>query len=91
MSFEKDTIYYRADAKFEHGIETSGFLGCHGGTDDVAIDMKKIALEIRNFINDESGKTLEIVKHVAKAGDDYAHVDGIVLRLERIDGKIIAE
>ena len=59
--FEKDVIYYRADIVYSCGVETSAYLGEYNGADDNALNMDKIALEIKNFIKDADAKSLEIV------------------------------
>ena len=90
--FEKDTVYYRANIVYSCGIDTSAYLGEYNGADDNALNMNKIALEIKNFIKDPDAKSLEIVKHEARAGDALAHEAGVILRLARdASGAIIAE
>ena len=90
--FEKDCIYYRANIVYSGGVDTSAYLGEYNGTNDNALSMDKIALEIKNFIKDPDAKSLEIVKHEAQAGDGLAHEAGVVLRLARdASGAIIAE
>lgn len=85
MTFEKDCVYYRGDVVYNCGVDISAYLG------DNNVFPDKLALSIFNFINDKDAKTLEIVKHEAKAGDDLAHVSGIVLKLERKpNGEIVA-
>ena len=92
MGFEKDCIYYRANIIFKCGVETNGYLGECNVADDNALSMNKIALEIKNFITDPDAKSIEIVKHEAKAGDKLAHEAGVILRLVRdASGAIIAE
>ena len=90
--FEKDVIYYRANIVYSCGVDTSAYLGDYNGADDNALNMDKIALEIKNFIKDPDAKSIEIVKHEAQAGDGLAHEAGVVLRLARdASGAIIAE
>lgn len=90
--FEKDVIYYRANIVYSGGIDTSAYLGEYNGVDDNALNMNKIALEIKNFIKDADAKSIEIVKYEAQAGDGLAHESGVILRLARdASGAIIAE
>lgn len=90
--FEKDTVYYRADIIYSCGVDTSAYLGTQGGAGDDAVSIDKIVKEINLLMKDADAKSIEIVKHEARAGDALAHVAGVLLRLERdAAGAIIAE
>lgn len=80
--YEKDTIYYRVDIDYGY-CNTSGYLG------ENCPDGARLLREIKDFLQDEDAKTIEIVRHEAKAGDHLAHVAGIELKLIRKDGHIM--
>jgi len=80
--FEKDTVYYRANIVFGCGVDTSGYLG------EDNIDAEKLAVELKCFVESDDAKTFDITKHAAKKGDGLAHIDKVIIRLEKKNGRI---
>lgn len=83
--FKKDTVYYRGNIVFGCGVDTSSYLG------EDNIDAEKLALDLKFFVEDEDAKTFDITRHVAKKGDGLAHVDKVMIRLAKKNGKICVE
>lgn len=83
--FEKDTVYYRANIFYECGVDTSGYLG------EDNIDAEKLAVELKCFVESDDAKTFDITKHAAKKGDGLAHIDKVMIRLAKKNGRIYVE
>lgn len=85
IGFEKDTVYYRADIRYRSGVETSAYLG------EDNPDIKKVVMELKNFIEDSDAKSFDITRHEAKKGDGLAHIAGVEIRLVRKNNKIYVD
>ena len=83
--FEKDTVYYRGNIVFRCGVDTSSYLG------EDNIDAEKLALDLKIFVEDDDAKSFDITKHAAKKGDGIAHIDKVIIRLAKKNGRIYVE
>lgn len=83
--FEKDTVYYRGNIVFNCGVDTSSYLG------EDNIDAEKLALDLKFFVEDEDAKTFDITRHVAKKGDGLAHVDKVMIKLSKKNGRVFVD
>ena len=83
--FEKDTVYYRANIFYECGVDTSGYLG------EDNIDAEKLARELKLFVESDDAKSFDITKHAAKKGDGLAHIEKVMIRLAKKNGRILLD
>lgn len=83
--FEKDTVYYRANIIYRCGVDMSGYLG------EDNIDAEKLAVELKCFVESDDAKSFDITRHIAKKGDGLAHIDKVMIRLAKKNGRILLD